>query len=137
MGLLNRPGDTLRSLSRVQRELILLVVGLILGFLLIPLLVWLVGTLMLGPYKGGSGSAGSLLSNLYKGLGEGAPSFWVVVLGPYALIMLARLLFGVALRFTRNTRPPENQGKRSPVKSSGAANPPKNVNGVAPRTRRL
>jgi len=60
----------------------------------VPLLIWLVGNRMLGPYTHGANpNAGpmALLGDFFSGLQQGFPSFWIVFLGPAALIVLARL----------------------------------------------
>jgi hypothetical protein len=60
----------------------------------VPLLTWLVGNRILGPYSHGANpNAGpmALLGDFFSGLQHGAISFWVVALGPAALILLARL----------------------------------------------
>jgi hypothetical protein len=105
--LLSRTGDSIRSLSRLQRELLILGIGLVLGMLVVPATIWLGGTLVLGPYAGGK-TLFSLLGNFFKALGGGAPAFWAVALGPYALILLARLLVAV-LRGT-----PDNEAAAAP-----------------------
>jgi hypothetical protein len=91
LGLFSRVGDSVRSLSRVQRELIFLSISLVLGLFVIPAAIFLVGSAVLGPYAGG-GNLAALLKNFYKALGDGAPSFWLVAAGPYVLIQLLRLL---------------------------------------------
>jgi hypothetical protein len=74
----------------VRRELILLGVGLILGLLLVPVLIDLLGARALGPYAGGDLKA--FLAHFYRGLGIGSPGFWMVALGPYVMILLVRAL---------------------------------------------
>jgi hypothetical protein len=72
----------------VRRELILLGVGLILGLLLVPILIDLLGPRALGPYAGGG--LGAFLGHFYRGLGSGGLGFWMVALGPYVMILLVR-----------------------------------------------
>jgi hypothetical protein len=122
-------GDSLRSQSRVQRELIVIAISLLLGLLLIPAAIWLTGQTVLGPYQGGA-TLGALLRNYFTALGNGAPSFWFVALGPYVLILLARLLFAMlwgGAPAARAQTPP--QPKRVPPQQAGRAAP-------APEARR-
>jgi hypothetical protein len=95
-------GRSVRSL--VQRELIILGVAMACGFLLMPFLIWLVGNRVLGPYTHGQdATAGTgplrLLADYFTGLAHGSVIFWLVAIGPYVLLTLARLLY-VYLRST-------------------------------------
>ena len=66
-----------------------------------PLLIWVVGNRVLGTYThaqdptAGTGPA-RLLADYFQGLTHGSLAFWCVAIGPYVLIWLARLLYGVA-----------------------------------------
>jgi hypothetical protein len=73
-----------------RRELIVLGVALLLGLLLVPLGIDLVGPRALGPYAGGG--LGAFLAHFYRGLGSGFLGFWMVALGPYVMILAARAL---------------------------------------------
>lgn len=74
---------------RIGRELrfFLLVGGF--GIVVLPLLVYLVGALTLGPYEGG---IGSFLAKLYGDFVRLAPTAWLLLLGPYVLFWALRLL---------------------------------------------
>lgn len=77
-----------------MRELAVLAIAALIGLILVPLAIWLVGGRVLGPYSHGSNpNAGplALLGDFYRGLGSGWLSFWIVALGPLILIELARL----------------------------------------------
>jgi hypothetical protein len=78
------------STSALKKNLVPIAVGLAAGGLVLPALIYAVGVAVLGPYDGGS------LTGTYKvvlgGLSHGSISSWVVVLGPYLLWHLARLL---------------------------------------------
>jgi hypothetical protein len=92
-GMAMRPAkllESLGSLGRPQRELALALLGLLLGVLLMPLLVWLAGTVALGPYANGGFSA--LLGDFLGGLAEGSLACWLVLAGPYLVLSLVRLL---------------------------------------------
>lgn len=82
---------------RVRIELLVLGVALFCGFVAIPLAIWLVGNRILGPYAHGqdasNGGPMRLLGDFFTGLGHGSLVFWCVVIGPYVIVSLARLLY--------------------------------------------
>lgn len=84
---------TLRRHPRIRRELWLLVAGVIVGFILMPLAVYLVGVVTLGPYT--DGGLGSFVSDYYRSLFRGWLPGWGVVLGPYLMVQLMRVLIRV------------------------------------------
>ena len=94
---LSTPGR--KTVAIVRRELILLAIALIAGFVLIPLAIWLVGNRILGPYTHGldpsAGGPMRLLGDFYSGLTHGSVIFWCVALGPLVLISFVRLFWGV------------------------------------------
>ena len=65
-----------------------LVAAVLLGFLVLPALIYVAGSAALGRYEGAS--VGNLYRSVYQGLGHGNLASWIVVLGPAALILLAR-----------------------------------------------
>ncbi len=78
----------------VRRELILYGAALLLGLLVVPLLIWVGGNRVLGPYVHGQNlhaGPGALLQDFYLGLLHGSAVFWAVALGPAALLLLVRL----------------------------------------------
>jgi hypothetical protein len=77
------------NIAVVRREFLWLLIALPVGVLLLPPLVWLVGSHLFGPYAGGNGRA--LVDHFFKGLGQGQQAFWIVALGPYAAILALRL----------------------------------------------
>ncbi len=84
--------------GRVGRELIFLGIALVCGLILMPFLIWLVGNRVLGPYiHGQDATAGTLplrlLADYFAGLAHGSVIFWCVAIGPYVLLLLARLLY--------------------------------------------
>ena len=84
----------LRALSRLQRELIIYGLALVLGAVLMPLLIWVAGNRVLGPYTHGQNQhAGplALLGDFLTGLAHGSAVFWAVALGPAVVLLLARL----------------------------------------------
>jgi Oxidoreductase family, NAD-binding Rossmann fold len=58
--------------------------------LLMPLLVWVAGTVALGPYA--NGGFGALLGDFLRGLADGSLACWLVLAGPYLVLSLVRLL---------------------------------------------
>jgi hypothetical protein len=82
--------QTLGALDRPQRELALALLGLLLGLVLMPLLVWVAGVIALGPYA--NGGFGALFGDFLRGLAEGSFACWLVLAGPYLVLTLVRLL---------------------------------------------
>jgi hypothetical protein len=76
----------------LRRELLWVVIGLVTGLLLLPPLIWLVGSHVFGPYA--AGNARDLVDRFYRGLGQGQQATWIVALGPYVLIVVLRLTVG-------------------------------------------
>lgn len=66
------------------------------GALLLPLLVWLVGWTLLGPYA--NGSMLSLWSDFAGLLGEGSVPAWILLLSPATLYVLGLILLQVLRR---------------------------------------
>jgi hypothetical protein len=83
---------------RLRRELIVYGVALLFGLLGMPLLIWLAGNRVLGPYTHGQNPhAGpfALLADFFVGLIHGSAVFWAVALGPAVLLLLLRLFVTV------------------------------------------
>jgi hypothetical protein len=70
------------------RELTLTVTALLVGFLAMPALIYFVGSTALGRYEGAS--LGRLFKSIYGTLESGSLASWVVLLGPYALLLIFR-----------------------------------------------
>ena len=66
------------------------VMVLALGFGLLPLLIFYAGSLTLGRYDGAS--VAGLYGSVYRGLGEGSLTSWIVVFGPYGLYLIFKAL---------------------------------------------
>lgn len=82
-----------QGLTRTQRELIVFGAALGLGILVMPLLIWLAGNRVLGPYVHGENpKAGpwGLFADYVVGLAHGSAVFWAVALGPAVLVLLVR-----------------------------------------------
>jgi hypothetical protein len=79
-----------RRLRGLSRELAIALVALVIGIALMPALIFLAGSSALGRYEGAS--AGRLYQSILGGLEQGSPSAWIVILGPYGLYVLFRIL---------------------------------------------
>ena len=89
--------DDLRvSRPRVIRELLIGGSAILVGLIVAPLVIYMMGRAALGPYA--HGGAGRLLADYFAGLGHGAPVFWVVALGPYVMTLLVRLVYFLVRR---------------------------------------
>jgi hypothetical protein len=62
---------------RLLRELLILAVAALVGFLLMPFLIWTVGHSALGPYN--HGGPGGLLADFMSGLAHGSLIYWAVL----------------------------------------------------------
>jgi hypothetical protein len=71
-------------------ELLVAGVGLALGLILMPVLIFYAGVAALGRYEGAN--LGHLYSSLFDGLKEASIASWIVFLGPYGLYLLFRAL---------------------------------------------
>jgi hypothetical protein len=86
------------TLAILRRELLVFGIALACGLLAIPLLIWVVGNRILGPYvhtqdpTAGTGPM-RLLADFFSGLAHGSIIFWCVVAGPYILLTLLRALY--------------------------------------------
>jgi hypothetical protein len=59
-----------------------------LGFGLMPVLIFFAGSTLLGRYEGAS--MAGLFANIYAGFGAGSVASWIVLLGPYGLFLAFR-----------------------------------------------
>ncbi len=74
------------------------VLGIALGLLLVPALVFGFGRLVLGPFEG---SIGTFLSTLYVDVFHGVPGAIALVVGPYGLYAIAQVTRHLAARAGR------------------------------------
>lgn len=92
--------------ARTRREVALFGGALALGLLVIPLLVWLIGHRILGPYTHGDAPRAlgplSLYGDYFSGLAHGWLGYWTVALGPALLLLLARLWLTLLRRLPRD-----------------------------------
>jgi hypothetical protein len=114
-----RARRSVTTLSAVSRELTILAVALVIGIIVVPLLIWAVGSRVLGPYTHGANThAGplALLGDFLSGLGHGWVSYWLVALGPALMIAFIRLVYGL-LRPRPQEQPPQTNPVADPPRS--------------------
>jgi hypothetical protein len=105
--------------SRARRELIVFGAALLVGLIGVPVLTWVLGNRVLGPYLHGQNlHAGplALLQDFFLGLVHGSAVFWVVALGPAALVLLVRLFIALvrAVPPVSRDEPPAPPTRRVP-----------------------
>ncbi|MBV8496712.1 MAG: hypothetical protein JO361_08020 [Gammaproteobacteria bacterium] len=96
--LLTHLRDAGTRMPRARRELIASGTALLCGLVLMPLLIWVAGNRVLGPYTHGQNPrAGplALLADYFVGLAHGSAVFWVVALGPLLLLWVLRLFMAL------------------------------------------
>ena len=76
--------------GRWIRELVLTAVALMMGFGLMPVLIFYAGSFSLGRYDGAS--VRRLYESIYHGLAEGSIAAWAVALGPYGFYLFFKAL---------------------------------------------
>ncbi len=86
------------NFATLRRELLWVLIALPVGVLLLPPLIWLVGSRVFGAYAGGG--TRDLVDHFFRGLAQGQEAFWIVALGPYLILIALRVTLG-ALRATR------------------------------------
>ena len=84
------------SQSRPIFEAMTFGLALLVGLIVMPALIYIVGRYSLGTYSHGSGpepdtNVFSLLFDFYKGLFEPRPSCWIVVIGPFVFLSFVRV----------------------------------------------
>jgi hypothetical protein len=103
--------ESYRAMRREQgsraRELTSLAVALAIGLTLVPLGIWAVGQLILGPYvrevvapgtTPATGGFAAMWFDFLRGLGTGSPAHWFVLLSPYVIYLIARWTWGLRSR---------------------------------------
>ena len=73
-----------------SRELWLTAVALAVGFGLMPVLIYFLGSSLLGRYDGAS--LPRIFESIYAGVQSGSAASWIVLLGPYGLYLIFRAL---------------------------------------------
>lgn len=88
--------STQRGLTRELRGLL---AGLFVGAVGLPVLIWIVGRTILGPY--GNGGLFALWADFARQLVVGSVAAWIVLAAPYSLWLGWRLLSATRRRLAR------------------------------------
>ena len=102
--------------------MILFGTAVLLGLVVVPLLIWVVGNRILGPYTHGSNlHAGpmALLGDYYEGLSKGWLSYWIVAVGPLVIIVVARAAWELIIpkrNASPKAPPPPNKSNQKPAR---------------------
>lgn len=88
----------------MKREALLFVVLGGFGLLALPGFVFMVGQVLLGEYRPGAG-AGAFYADLYGHLAQWSTWAWALVLGPWLVVQLLRLLWLPMRRLLRRGTP--------------------------------
>jgi hypothetical protein len=83
-----------------SRELWLTGIALAVGFGLMPVLIFFLGSSLLGRYEGAS--LHRIFETVYAGVRSGSAASWIVLLGPYGLYLIFR---GLVLLWRAGARP--------------------------------
>lgn len=80
----------------LPRELLTLALMLVFALTLLPLAIWGMGQIFLGDYLrdltgGHTGGPLALIVDYIGGIAAGSPGHWVVLLGPYLLLVAFRI----------------------------------------------
>jgi uncharacterized membrane protein len=79
--------------SRLRTELIIASVWLAVGLFLVPPVVYLVGTKLLGSYGNGNAGMSTFYGAFFADLASGESRTWMLAVGPLVLISIVRLLY--------------------------------------------
>jgi hypothetical protein len=111
----------------VSREVLIFGTALVIGLVVVPLLIWVVGSRALGPYIHGTDThAGpmALLGDFFTGLAHGWVSYWLVALGPAVMIIFVRLVYALLRPPGAVSTPPvETTRSGETARPGGAAGP--------------
>ena len=78
--------------QRLRFELIFASLWLAFGLFVLPAVIYMVGTLLLGPYGENQG-LGTFYADFFKDLVEPAGRAWILALGPLVVVSILRLVF--------------------------------------------
>jgi hypothetical protein len=77
--------------ARIRYELLLAGVMFVIGLVPVPVAVYFVGQVIVGPYEGETGLLG-LIGQIASDLVSFRPGAWILVLSPYLIVQLLRTL---------------------------------------------
>ena len=92
-----RARDFYFSQPRLKFEAMTLGLAVLFGLLVMPALIYLPGYYILKPYQ--NGGLFALYFDFFKGLVHLRPSFWIVLIGPFAFLSLARIFVLLLARY--------------------------------------
>jgi hypothetical protein len=78
----------------IKREIAIAAALFAVGLLLLPPAIYLVGRQVAGDYSGGGGPL-ALADHVWADFVQLEPTAWLLVLSPYALVQLVRLIRGI------------------------------------------
>jgi hypothetical protein len=78
------------SQTGIKFELTTFALALAVGLVVLPICIWIAGRVTLGGYANGGPFA--LYGDYFVGLAKGGLSYWIALLGPYAFLVLGRLM---------------------------------------------
>ncbi len=81
---------------RLRKQILIAMMLLGFGLLPLPVIVYWIGTQVVGPYEVESG-LWALVGNVWGDLTSGNPFAWILVLSPYLIIQLLRLAHRLTL----------------------------------------
>ena len=79
----------------LAQELIWILGSLLIGLLLLPGIIYIVGSQLFGIYKGSSIGMGAFYSDYAHDLASSHISAWILAVGPLLLIYMLRLILGM------------------------------------------
>jgi hypothetical protein len=88
--MLGRQWRRFRATRGLTRELLTLALAVLLGLVIAPTIVYVMGQAVLGDYAHGGYLA--LMSDVLRALAVGTLPFWLLVLAPYAAVWVWRIL---------------------------------------------
>ena len=100
-----------RALPFLQRELVTLGLMLLLAVTLLPVAIYLAGQAFLGDYVrdpsgAPTGGLGALWLDYMRGVFSGSFGYWLVLLGPWLMLLAARGVLAMARREKRSAAAP-------------------------------
>jgi hypothetical protein len=115
------PEKNTPSAPRWRKELLLALACLAVGAIVLPILIYVVGVPLLGAYGGGAG-IGAFYGDFLRNLMAGMLRTWFIVLAPYLMLALLRLIF-----WPWGRKLPVNQGgvPSEPARSKPAPSAPR------------
>ena len=102
---------------RLRFELIFASLWLAFGLFVLPAIIYMVGTLLLGPYGENQG-LGAFYADFFKDLVEPAGRAWILALGPLVVVSILRLVFLGKAPHEDSEREPRQTAEQAPAPRS-------------------